>query len=91
MENQEKREREEKDKKDPVFHYTVDGEEQSTSDHTMTAIQIMERAGVDPNSHYLVQMVGNNRVSYKDNPSEQIKMHNHMVFFTNSLGSTPVS
>jgi len=75
----------------PVFSYTVDGEAQTTTEHVMTPTTIMIKAGADPNTHYLVQMMGTNKKSYKDNPNEEIHMHNHMVFFTNDVGPTPVS
>jgi hypothetical protein len=80
-----------KNEEHPVFNYTVDGETQTTTEHVMTPINIMSKAGVDPNTHYLVQMIGTNKKSYKDNPNEEIHMHNHMTFFTNDIGPTPVS
>lgn len=75
----------------PVFHYEVDGEAQTTAEHILTPVQIMQNAGVDPKTHYLVQMIGKERKSYKDNPTEPIHMHNKMEFFTNALEPTPVS
>ena len=78
-------------KERPIFHYTVDGEAQETSQHVLTPIAIMKDAGVEPSTHYLVQMIGHDKKSYQDNPNEEIHMHNHMVFFTNAIGPTPVS
>ncbi len=86
-----KQQEKQKEKEHPVFQYTVDGEAQTTTEHILTPIAIMKNAGVDPNTHYLVQMIGNTRKSYQDNPNEEIHMHNHMVFFTNAIGPTPVS
>lgn len=75
----------------PTFHYTVDGEEQTTTEHTLTPTQIMQQAGVDAGTHYLVQMEGNHRVSYEGKPEEAIHMHQHMKFITIFTGPTTVS
>lgn len=75
----------------PTFNYTVDDEPQSTSSHTLTPIQIMTNAGVDPASHYLVQIEGKNKISYQANPQQEIHMHENMKFITVSTGPTPVS
>jgi hypothetical protein len=32
----------------PTFQYTVDDEPQSTTEHTLTARQILQNAGLDP-------------------------------------------
>ena len=79
------------EEKGPVFDYTVDDEPQTTREHTLTATQILSKAGIDPNTHYLVQIVGNTQKSYKDTPNEVIHMHEHMKFISVSTGSTPVS
>jgi hypothetical protein len=75
----------------PTFNYTVDDEQQSTTAHTLTATQILTNAGIDPTNHYLVQIEGNHRVSYKDEPNKEIHMHEHMTFISISTGPTPVS
>lgn len=75
----------------PTFDYKVDGEPQSTTMHELTATQILSNAGIDPASHYLVQIEGNHKVSYQGNPNEEIHMHEHMTFISNSTGPTPVS
>lgn len=59
--------------KGPKFDYTVDGEQQSTSEHVLTPIQIMNNAGVDPASHYLVQIIGQKQESYQSNPNQEIQ------------------
>ncbi len=79
------------DKSKPVFEYTVDDEPQSTSEHVLTPREILRNAGIDPDAHYLVQLVGNTQKSYKDKPEEQIHMHQHMTFISVATGSTPVS
>jgi len=75
----------------PEFDYTVDGENQSTSQHILTPIQILKDANIDPATHYLVEIEGKNQISFKDNPNAEIHMHEHMRFISVSLGPTPVS
>ena len=74
-----------------VIEYTVDDEPQSTTKHTLTPKEILHNAGIDPATHYLVQIIGNKQESYKDKPDEPIHMHQHMKFVSVSTGSTPVS
>jgi hypothetical protein len=74
-----------------VIHYSVDDEPQETSERTLTAEQILRNAGLDPATHYLVQLEGAHQVSYKDNPSATIHLHEHQRFVSNALGPTPVS
>lgn len=75
----------------PTFNYTVDDEQQSTELHQMTPTQILTNAGIDPNTHYLVQIHGNSKISYENKPNEIIHMHQHMKFISISTGPTPVS
>jgi len=75
----------------PTFNYTVDDEPQSTTEHVLTPVQILQNAGIDPASHYLVQIEGNHRTSYQDKPNAEIHMHQHMKFISVSTGPTPVS
>lgn len=75
----------------PTFTYTVDDEPQSTTAHDLTATQILQNAGIDPATHYLVQIDGNHRVSYQNDPNAVIHMHEHMKFISISTGPTPVS
>jgi hypothetical protein len=75
----------------PTFDYTVDDEPQTTTVLVMTPAQILLAAGIDPSSHYLVQLNGQNQLSFKDEPGREIHMHNHMKFISISTGPTPVS
>lgn len=75
----------------PTFHYTVDGEPQSTTEHTLTPVGILTQAGIDPSTHYLVELRGNNQISYRDEPDKVIHMHEHMKFISISTEPTPVS
>ena len=71
----------------PTFDYTIDGEPQQTTAHELTATQILQNAGIDAASHYLVQIDGNHRISYQADPNEPM----HMKFISVSTGPTPVS
>jgi hypothetical protein len=73
-----------------VINYTVDGEPQSTTEHELTVGQILKNAGIDPTSHYLVEIQGHHQVPYKD-VDEVIRMHEHMKFISVSTHPTPVS
>jgi hypothetical protein len=75
----------------PTFEYTVDDELQTTSAHELTPIQILQAAHIEPASHYLVQLEGQHQISYKDTPTQEIHMHEHMKFISISTGPTPVS
>jgi hypothetical protein len=75
----------------PQFNYTVDDEPQTTSSHELTANQILTKAEIDPASHYLVQIEGDHRVSYRSDPNTEIHMHNQMKFISISTAPTPVS
>ena len=74
-----------------IITYTVDGEKQTTTEHELTPVQILQNAGIDPATHYLVQLEGEHRASYKDEPSKKIHMHDDMKFIAVSTGPTPVS
>ena len=75
----------------PTFNYKVDTEEQSTTSHILTPKHILSNAGIDPTTHYLVQIEGNKRTSYQTTPDQEIHMHEHMAFISISTGPTPVS
>ena len=81
----------EETKKDKDIDYTVGDQEEETELKDMTPTQILEKAGIDPNTNYLIQIEGKKRVSYKDDPNTELKMHNGMKFIFMSTGPTPVS
>jgi hypothetical protein len=81
-----------KNEKDHLIHYLVDDEPESTNQKTLTPVQIMTSAGIDPKTNYLEQMVpGHDFISYKDNPEQSIEMKNGMRFITKPIGPMPVS
>lgn len=75
----------------PPIHYTVDDEDQTTTEESLTPTQILSNAGLDPTQYYLVQVQGHHQVSYKDKPNEEIHMHPNLKFISVFIGSTPVS
>jgi len=75
----------------PTFDYTVNDETQSTTEKILTAQQILTNAGIDTDTNYLVQIIGNTQKSYKDNPAEEIHMHPKMKFVAIFKGETPVA
>jgi hypothetical protein len=74
-----------------AFHYTVDGEPQTTTDHTLTARRIVSLAGLNAEERYLVLIDGKHQQSYQDKMDSEFHMHDAMVFVTVLLGPMPVS
>lgn len=86
-----KEKNEEQDKVFPLFQYTLDDEPQSTSEHVLTARQILLNSGLNAESYYLVQIIGREEKAYKDKPDENIHMHQNLKFISVFVGETPVS
>lgn len=77
-----------------IIHYTVDGEPQETTEQELTPRQILQHAGVDPATHYLVEIKSHHEhISYEGRPDVEIPMHEHphMRFVSVCTGPTPVS
>ena len=77
-----------------VFHYTVDGEPETTDQKELSPNEILELAGITPvNDYYLVQKnPDGSEVSYKGKPNESIKMLCPAMKFVSIFnGETPVS
>jgi hypothetical protein len=74
------------------IHYKVDDEPESTLKHVLTPLEIMNDAGIDPQTNYLEQLVhGEKPISYKDKPNEEIEMKDGMRFISKPTGPMPVS
>ena len=73
------------------FRFTVDGESLTTMSRELTPIEILDLAGVDPKTHYLVEIEGHRQISYKDDPEKGIHMRDGLDFISVSTGPTPVS
>lgn len=76
-----------------IFFYDLDGEPETTDLKEMSPNQILVAGGVDPNTHYLVQINGDgSQTSYKDKGDQPIKMKCPRVKYISVLnGPTPVS
>jgi hypothetical protein len=75
----------------PTFNYTVDTIPQSTSEHQLTPNQILSNAGIDSQTHYLVEIKGKEKVSYQDKPNDPIHIHEGQKFISIATGGTPLS
>lgn len=74
-----------------TFDVTVDGETVGIPRKDVTPRDILEAAGLNPDSRYLVEIKGSNRVSYKGETDEEINVHENQKFVSNRLGNVPVS
>ena len=76
-----------------TFHIKVDGETEVAREPTLTPREIMNRAGVDPDRHYVksMKMNGHPEESYRDHTDEPVHLRQNQEFVTVAMGSTPVS
>lgn len=75
----------------PTIHYSVDTEPFTTESKTMTAEDILLKAGMNPAERYLIELQGNNQLSYEGDLTTPIHMHEHMKFITAAIGPKTVS
>lgn len=75
----------------PTFQFTVDDEPFSTEEHTLTPVEILEIAGLDPSTHYVIQIRGNQQFSLKDKLNEPININQNAKFISAFTGETTVS
>lgn len=74
------------------IHFKVDGEPFTTEAKKLTPNDIIKDfAGMDPATHYLVQIRGHEKTSYEGLGNIPIEMHEGMKFQVISTGPTPVS
>ena len=73
-----------------TMQFFVDGEPQFTTEHALTVAQILTLVGLDPVTHFLVELRGNHQVEHRD-PAEEIHIHEKQKFITVFTGETPVS
>lgn len=71
--------------------FTVDGEPVTTTEEHLTPNQILDLAGIDPATNYLVKVEGRHQESYQGHGDEPIRVHEHEVFVSVSTGPTPTS
>lgn len=75
----------------PAVEFTIDGETFLSEERELVAGDILQLAGKDPATHYLVEVRGQReRHEYKDS-SKIVKVHPGSKFVTIFTGSTPVS
>ncbi len=76
-----------------TIHFSLDGEEVTTTEHEMTPDQIIhDLGGKDPTQNYLVELRGKDQQeSFKGRGEEPVHLHDNQRFIIVSLGSTPVS
>lgn len=81
-------------KESEVYHYTVDGEPETTEEKFPTANQILEWAGLEPSKYYLYLIPENGQPekNWKDNPNDKIEMKCPGLKFVSATRSgTPVA
>jgi hypothetical protein len=71
------------------IEYFVDGEPEHTSDRTLTAREILRRAGLDAETHYLMSVKP--AVSYQGKPDEVVRIRKGQLFVSVALVPTPVA
>jgi hypothetical protein len=75
-----------------LIHFKIDEEPYDTKASELTPHQLIaEFAGLDPATHYLLQIEGREQISYQDRADTPIPMKQHAKFITASTGPTPVS
>lgn len=77
-----------------VIHYQLNDEPQETMERQLTPNQIMSGAkptAIDPTQNYLEQIKGRDKISYQNEGTKPIDMHDGMKFITVFTGTVPVS
>ena len=75
-----------------TFEITIDGKAYNVVEKELTATQILALAGRSSAEYYLVEIRGKKeRISYKDRPNAEVKLHPGSKFVSVSTGETPVS
>jgi hypothetical protein len=70
--------------------FEIDGETVETTSHTLTVGEILNLAHLDPTTHYLIEIRGNNQIKHTES-TEPIKLHKKMKFISVFTGPTPIS
>jgi hypothetical protein len=70
--------------------YFVDEEKQETDKKILRVAQILEKAGLDPKTHYLVELRGGQQIKHTDS-NEELKLHENEKFISVFTGATPLS
>jgi uncharacterized protein YabE (DUF348 family) len=75
----------------PTITFTVNGKTVETTEHTLTVRRILELAGLDPNTHYLVEKHGDGKETEYRDLNADVHVHDKQVFLAFFTGPTPVS
>ena len=73
-----------------VIRYFLDNEPQETTQDTLKVGQILKDGGLDPQTHYLIELRGDHQVEYRD-IDESIRVHENERFISIFHGPTPLS
>jgi hypothetical protein len=71
--------------------FTVDGEPITIRMERITPNEILTKAGIDPATHYLVEIKGRHQTSYQGRGDTEIRVHDGDKFVSVSTGPTPTS
>ncbi len=74
-----------------TFTITVDGERLEVAEHELTPAEIMARAGLDPATHYLIEIDGRHQTSLEGKNDQPIHIHEGLKLVSVSTGPTTVS
>lgn len=77
-------------RKERFVSYFVDGETLMTADSTLTVEQVLRQAGLDPATHYLIELRGQHQLPHQT-LTEVLHIHNQERFVSIFNGPTPVS
>jgi hypothetical protein len=70
-----------------LIHYTVDGEEEATTQEALTPRDILESAGLNPETHVLVAVTDGRRHEFRGRLDEPISLHEHSKFLSEKVSS----
>lgn len=78
-------------KQRPLIEFTIDGEVYNTSEHKLTAGDVLGYAGKSFGSHYLVELLGQGNQRPYRSAADPVNVHPGSKFVTVRTGSTPVA
>jgi hypothetical protein len=74
------------------IHFSIDGDRYESTEKVVTVRQLLtEFAGVDPATHYLIEVKGRHQESFEGRLDKEIHLHEGQTFITAASGPTPVS
>lgn len=73
-----------------VTTFFVDTETLTTTEKSLSVKEILEKAELDPATHYLIELRGDHQIDHKD-LTEEVKIHEGEKFISVFTGETPVS